>query len=533
MKLKIFSYLFPLALLAACTRDPKTGILNTGDFGNNATPLKDAADFYIGTSTNSAPWFNEPQFSTIARRDFDGVTFEWLMKHGAIVRDNGQLNFTNTDALVNAVGDMQIYGHTLGWHQNQNATYLKNFAGITIPAAVELLSNPGFEGGLSGWNIFNSGNPAGTSTLVHTTAAGEFRTGAGALRVVNPVAYPGSQWRVQLASNFVTLIPGRQYIVSYWVRAANPNGSIRLSTAYGDGGSSQFQGDQTIGTTWQQINWTITANSSQMRMVIDMGQAANTYFIDDASVKEVVNTPSGPQIALKLDTALRTFIHGIVNRYKNKVRAWDVVNELFADNPAGAIRNNTNTSTEANDVLVWSHYLGRDFALLAFRYAQEADPTADLYINDYNLESSPRKLDSLIAFVAELKNRGAKVDGIGTQMHITRNTSYAGIDQMMQKLAATGLKIRVTELDVRTVLNSAAGRPTPELLAYQAVMYRYVVTSYLKHIPPAQRAGITVWGINDANSWLYRNGTEFPLMFDNDYNKKPAYGAFLQGLQNK
>ncbi|HMP88143.1 MAG TPA: endo-1,4-beta-xylanase, partial [Lacibacter sp.] len=442
-------------------------------------------------------------------------------------------NFTNTDALVNAVGSMEIYGHTLGWHQNQNATYLKNYAGITIPAAVELLGNPGFEGGLTGWNIFNSGNPAGTSTLTHTTATGEFRTGAGALRVVNPTAYPGSQWRVQLASNFVTLIPGRQYIVSYWVRAASAGGSIRLSTAYGDGGSSQFQGDQTIGTAWQQINWTITANSSQFRMVFDMGQAANTYFIDDASVKEVVNTPSGPQIALKLDTALRTFILGTVNRYKNKVRAWDVVNELFADNPAGALRTNLNTSNEAADVLVWTHYMGRDFALKAFNYAREADPTADLYINDYNLESSARKLDSLIAFVDWLKTNGAKVDGIGTQMHIDRRTSYAGIDDMFKKLAATGLKIRVTELDVRTILGSAAGGPTPELLAYQAVMYRYVVSSYLKHIPKAQQAGITVWGVNDANSWLYRNGTEFPLLYDNDYNKKPAYGAFLQGLKNQ
>lgn len=526
-------YIIISLLLSSCVKDPKTGILNTGDFESNNTTLKDAADFYIGTSINAAPWFNEPQYSSIARREFDGVTFEWLMKHGAVVRDNGEFNFTNTDALVNAVGEMQIYGHTLAWHQNQNATYLKNYAGITIPAATELLSNPGFEGSLTGWNIFNSGNPSGTATLVHTTTAGEFRTGAGGLRVVNPVAYPGSQWRVQLASNFVTLVPGRQYILSYWVRAANPNGSIRLSTAYGDGGSPQYQADQTIGTNWQQISWTITANSSQMRMVFDMGQTANTYFIDDASVKEVVNPPSGPQIARKLDTALRTFIHGIVNRYKNKVRAWDVVNELFADNPAGTIRNNLNTNTEGNDVLVWSHYLGRDFAFLAFKYAQEADPTAELYINDYNLESNSQKLDSLIAFVAELRSRGAKVDGIGTQMHITRNTSYAGIDRMMQKLAATGLKIRITELDVRTVLNSAAGGPTPELLAYQAVMYRYVVSSYLKHIPPAQRAGITVWGINDENSWLYQNGREFPLLFDNNYNKKPAYGAFLQGLQNK
>jgi endo-1,4-beta-xylanase len=103
----------------------------------------------------------------------------------------------------------------------------------------------------------------------------------------------------------------------------------------------------------------------------------------------------------------------------------------------------------ANDWLVWSNYLGRDYALKAFNYAKAADPTALLFINDYNLESRAVKLDSLIAMVTELKGKGAKIDGIGTQMHISRNTSYDGIDQMFKKLAATGLKVHISELDVR------------------------------------------------------------------------------------
>jgi endo-1,4-beta-xylanase len=240
--------------------------------------------------------------------------------------------------------------------------------------------------------------------------------------------------------------------------------------------------------------------------------------------------PGGAQIALKLDTALNNFITTMVMRYKPKVKAWDVVNELFTDN--GAIRDNSNT-TAGTDVLVWSNYMGRDYALKAFNYAKAADATADLYINDYGLESSNAKLDSLIAFVNELKTKGAKVDGIGTQMHISRTTSFAGIDNMMRKLAATGLKIRISELDVKALMGSAAGAMTPELLGYQAEYYRYVVTSYINIIPKAQQAGITVWGINDKNSWIYNNGAEFPLLYDNDYNRKPAYAGFLQGLLGK
>ena len=532
-KLSVFGILLaaPAIFLASCKKDVKTGILNTGSYTDTSAVLKDLADFPIGTAIGYTPMLNDPAYAAIAKRDFDIVTFEYHMKHGAIVQDNGNYNFTNADALVAASGNLEIFGHTLGWHQNQNATFLKNFAGITVPAATELLGNPGFETGLTGWSTFNTGNPAGSATVTAGSGANEVRTGTGSMKVVNPTAYPGNQWRVQVASGLVTTTPNTQYNISYWVKAASAGGSIRLSTADGSGGNAQYQGDQTIGTAWQQVSWTITANSAQTRFLFDMGQAANTYFIDDASFKAVVTAPNGGQIAVKLDTAMKQFITATVNRYKNKVKQWDVVNELFTDD--GNLRNNNNTPTTASDVLVWSNYLGRDWALKAFQYAAAADPTATLYINDYNLETGSRKLDSLIAMVAELKARGAKIDGIGTQMHIAWNTPYPGIDQMFQKLAATGLKVRISELDVKTVMTSAAGKPSPELLGYQAAMVKYVVASYMKYVPAAQRAGITVWGINDKYSWLYNNGREFPLLYNDMYQRKPAYAAFAQALQGK
>jgi endo-1,4-beta-xylanase len=514
------------AILGACNKGPKIDIQNTGDFGETTTPLKEVADFPIGVAIDYTPMLNDASYAIIVKSDFDAVTFGYQMKHGAVVLDNGTYNFTNTDALVTASGSLNIFGHTLGWHQNQNATYLKNFAGITIPAATELATNPGFESGLNGWSVFNSGNPAGTATITAGSGTSEVRTGTGSMKVVNPTAYAGSQWRVQVSSTAFATTPSKQYTISYWVKAASASGSIRLSTGPTN---AQYQGDQTIGTAWQLVSWTITADIASTTFLFDMGQAANTYFIDDVSVKELIVPPSGTQIATKLDEALGNFIATMVNRYKSKVKAWDVINELFADN--GTIRNNSNTPITASDVLVWSNYLGRDYALKAFNYAKANDPTADLYINDYALESNPVKLDSLIAFVTELKGKGAKVDGIGTQMHISRNSSNAGIDAMMQKLAVTGLKIRISELDVKMIIGSAAGKPTPELLGFQAAMVKYAIGSYLKYIPKAQQAGITVWGVTDKTSWLYNNGTEFPLLYNNNYAKKPSYGGFLQGLK--
>jgi endo-1,4-beta-xylanase len=133
-----------------------------------------------------------------------------------------------------------------------------------------------------------------------------------------------------------------------------------------------------------------------------------------------------------------------------------------------------------------------------------------------------------------LKQQGVPIDGIGTEMHITISTAKAGIDYMFQKLAATGLKIRISELDVKVNGNSIYDFSlTPQVLAYQSTTYHDVVSSYLKNVPVAQRQDITVWGVNDANSWLYKNGADFPLLFDNSYTPKPAYNGFLQALQGK
>ncbi len=526
-------------LVSSCTKDPKVGVLNTGDYGDNATPLKDAADFPIGTAVSLTPVTTDTRYAEIVRRDFNLVTLEYHMKHGAVVQSDGSLNFANTDAILNALGNMPVFGHTLAWHQNQNAGYIKSYAGITIPEGEELILNGGFEegdaSGFTSWFVYNTGNPAGTSTITVGSGANEVLTGNRSMKVINPTAYPGSQWRVQVASELFNTVIDKEYSVSYMIKAESAGGSIRLSTqtAPSGSGSAQYQGDQNIGNSWQNVTWTFKANSPQTRIVFDMGQAANTYYIDDVSVKEVIPAPSGDEIVEKVDEALRTFITGMVSRYKDRVRAWDVVNELFTED--GQVRNNVNSPppSGASDWFVWSEYLKDDtYALKAFQYAAQADPAADLYINDYNLEVSEAKLDALIAYVQKLRSQGAKIDGIGTQMHVSWKTSQGNIDRMFRKLAATGLKIRVSELDVKTVLQSAAGAPTDQLNGYQAEMYKYIVSSYIKHVPSAQRAGITVWGVTDNYSWLYNGGKEFPLLYDANYNKKPAYAAFLSALRN-
>ncbi|WP_198172634.1 T9SS type A sorting domain-containing protein [Hymenobacter ginkgonis] len=144
----------------------------------------------------------------------------------------------------------------------------------------QLLNNTGFENGLTGWTTLNSTG----ATISANTVAADAHTGSGSLKVVNPTPQPGSQWKVQVSSAAFATTVGKQYVISYWVKAAAAGGSIRIST--GPSGA-QYQADQPIGTAWQQVSWTITATLASTTFLFDMGQVANTYYIDDASVKEV------------------------------------------------------------------------------------------------------------------------------------------------------------------------------------------------------------------------------------------------------
>ena len=525
----ISGLLIPGFVFLSCRKDKATD--NGNNNGTQSSTLKEAAAFPVGVGLDYTYMKNDASYASIVKTEFDNVTFGYLMKHGAIVKDDGTFNYTSTDELVNicTAAGLQIYGHTLVWHQNQNASYLKNYAKIFVQNQTNLLTNPGFESGLTDWTQYNAQNGA---TIATTTVSSEIHTGTTALRVVNPVANSSGQWKVQEAGSLMNLTSGKQYMVSYFVKAASSGGSIRLSTQDQNNSNALYQSDQTIGTSWQQVSWIFTANASQMRILFDMGLVANTYYIDDVSVGELVTSTNMTEISQRLDTAMNNYISSIVARYQGKVYAWDVVNEALADN--GALRNNTNTNTSATDTFIWSNYMGKDFALKAFNFAKAADPNVPLFINDYGLESNPVKTDSLVAYVNYLRNKGAKIDGIGTQMHININTTYSGIDQMFVKLAASGLKVKVSELDCRiNPGDQSVFTPTPALYAQQATVMKYVVESFIRNVPAAQRFGLTIWGVSDADSWIVvsQKKVDYPNLWDSNYQKKAAYNAIYQALK--
>ena len=128
-------------------------------------------------------------------------------------------------------------------------------------------------------------------------------------------------------------------------------------------------------------------------------------------------------------------------------------------------------------------------------------------------------------------------------MHMTYLVSNTAIDNALMKMARLGLLVKITELDISVNLGDQNTPQTanfvlsPTMLPQQAAKYRYVVESYMRNVPEAQRYGITIWGVGDADSWL-RSRTpyhtkDYPLLWDDSYNKKDSYTEFLTGLQLK
>jgi endo-1,4-beta-xylanase len=217
---------------------------------------------------------------------------------------------------------------------------------------------------------------------------------------------------------------------------------------------------------------------------------------------------------------MKTHIQTVVGHFKGKVASWDVVNEAFEDN--GTLRNS-----------VWRQHLGPDYIARAFQYAHQADPDALLFYNDYGHEYSTTKRTAILNLVNGLKSRGIPIHGIGLQMHTSSNISDANIANAINTAAATGLKVHVAELDISmNPSDSPTATFTTTLAAAQKVKYRALVQAY-KALPAAQRFGITTWNVADADTWLrgYCSCPEWPLPFDDTYQKKPAYDGIMEALK--
>ena len=235
--------------------------------------------------------------------------------------------------------------------------------------------------------------------------------------------------------------------------------------------------------------------------------------------------------SLAWENLFKTHIETEATHYKGEVASWDVVNEALRDDN-GTLRNK---DVNPGDGSIWCRHLGPDYVARAFQYAHEADPNALLFYNDYGQEWGGPKLDSMISMINQFIKRGIPISGIGMQMHIDINVDTAGITSALKRLAATGLKIHISELDISV---NPANDPnivfTSTLQLKQAALYQFIAQTYKASVPPSQRYGITTWEFCDANSWIpaFYHRKDWPLPFDSLYKKKAAYYGLLKGIKN-
>ena len=233
------------------------------------------------------------------------------------------------------------------------------------------------------------------------------------------------------------------------------------------------------------------------------------------------------------ENLFKTHIQSEATHYKGQVASWDVVNEALRDDN-GALRIFDATPGDGTGS-IWGQHLGTDYIARAFVYAHQADPNALLFYNDYGQEWGGPKLDSMIAMLTKLKDRGIPISGVGMQTHIDINVDTAGISASLKRLAATGLLVHMSELDISVNPNNLSNIVfTTALQLQQAALYQFVAQSYRANVPPAQRYGITTWEFSDADSWIpaFYNRKDWPLPFDSLYHKKPAYFGLLKGVGN-
>ncbi len=211
---------------------------------------------------------------------------------------------------------------------------------------------------------------------------------------------------------------------------------------------------------------------------------------------------------------LRNHVNTVVSRYRGKVYAWDVVNEVI-DDGSGFYRGSP-----------WFNILGEDFIFEAFRAARAADPNAKLFYNDYR-ETDPTKREKIFQLISRLKAQGL-IDGMGMQGHY--NIDWPSTDHLtdaINRYASLGLEIHITELDVSIYTSQSAPTQafTNEIALRQRATYARFFGVFRRH--KSSITNVTFWGVHDGGSWLNNwpvaGRTDHPLLFDRNHNPKEAY----------
>jgi len=280
---------------------------------------------------------------------------------------------------------------------------------------------------------------------------------------------------------------------------------------------------------------------------VELGLKNNMYIVGHALVwhNQLADFMQIVDAADEMQQYVTNHVNTVVSRYRGKIDAWDVVNEAF--NEDGSLRKS-----------VFYNNMGEDYIEAVFKLAQKADPQADLIYNDYNVYK-PEKRAGILKMVKKFKSNGVKIDGVGVQAHWDlKSPSLYQIEQIILDVHAAGVPVSFTELDISVLPNpwkmvgaevtqnfsqfegDPKMSPYPNKLPTKvqkqlAKRYHDIFKLFVKHSDKISR--VTFWGVMDKHSWLndwpIKGRTNYPLLFDRNYNPKPAYKSVLEVNTNQ
>ena len=527
-------------------------------------------NFKLGAGTTVNDYLNQSLIKNLTNKNFNETVAGNAMKMASCVDGNGNMNFSTVTRYVNAAtsAGLNVYGHTLAWHSQQPKGWLlKLMANKPDPNAEEVYAVIASKDLTKDKSVgFKSDESQYGYTIKFDATNG--------MKVTTTKSYG---WEIQFVVwDNIPLKNNQTFKMTMTIKGSK---SGKLDGHLGDWGSNNDGNSSTgasvsvpFNTEWQDVEVTVKPTMDTNFLLLHVPN-----YVGEVSIKAIKfegNTrPLVPQTAKEMhDTlvyAMDKWIKGMMNACGGKVKGWDLVNEAIsgggndgqgnyllqhskAYNPNG---NPDATWDVGGDNFYWQDYMGDlEYVRQACRLARKYGPEdVKLFINDYNLEgtwdiqtkngiSASNKLWSLVNWIKKWEADGVtKIDGIGTQMHISYNENSGSqnalknaITGMFKLMAKSGKLVRVSELDMG--YNNASGKsvPTNSMTEAQhkkmADFYEWIIKQYLTIIPPAQQWGICQWCTTDSpenSGW--RANTPVGI-WDLNYYRKHVYAGFVRGL---
>ena len=387
---------------------------------------------------------------------------------------------------------------------------------------------------------------------------------------------PTGDWSQFFCVAGAPLTPGN-YAVDVEIKSTK-SGNIKMTVQNGWGGDAESRD----GTVALKEGWT----TARFKMTLEQGGNYDfilkpetfdaTLDLKSVTIKKIVKMNSIPLTPKeKSDTltwAMNKWISGMMQATEGKVKAWDLINEAVSG--GGNVEGNYALQTEATSEhnpqdFYWQDYFTPEmYGPIVEKAARDAYAAVEgtnpedlkLFINDYNLESdwdNNQKVKSLVYWIGVWEKKGkelgwnTKIDGIGSQMHISYyenaeilESKKNAIQNMLKIMAETGKLVRISEIDMGYVDKDGKDVTTAQLeklpieerVAKEKAMaehYKWIIEQYFKIVPVSQQYGICQWCLTDSptdSGW--RPGQPVGL-WNLNYQRKPAYGGFADGLANK